>query len=93
MQAVLAFDSVKLEIRATTFTHNRLIAVYASTLRARHTTLYLSDSVSFANNIARTGGAIYMTDFSNLYSYGTEFVSNQALENGGAIMFNEASTV
>ena len=55
--------------------------------------LLISEGVSFTNNSADSGGALFLQSQSTLHAYGTLFQNNVALSNGGALMFREAGTI
>ena len=80
-----------LNLRDSKFYHNKGVPIYIS-----NQDLHINGNVKFHNNIAENGGAISVTDHSNVifHKSGTvDFTNNTAHTNGGAIFLTNHSGI
>ena len=96
-QSIVYFDqsSAKsceyLYIQNSKFYHNVGVPIYLS-----NQNLYISGNIEFDRNVAENGGAIYISDYSNVTIYKNvtvSFTRNKAIKNGGAIFLKNHSSI
>ena len=80
-----------LELHNCEFHHNKGVPIYLS-----NQDLHINGNIKFSNNIAESGGGIFISDHSNIIFYKSatvNFTNNTATNNGGAIFLTNHSSV
>ena len=90
---VIEVADMELEIRTTEFYGNKLNGTFASTMRAKGGQLVLKEGVTFTNNDANAGGALFLSHSANLTANKTDFSHNTAKRTGGAINMRDAGII
>ena len=80
-----------LELHNCEFHHNKGVPIYLS-----NQDLHVNGNIEFSNNIAESGGGIFISDLSNVIihkSATVNFTNNTATNNGGAIFLTNYSSI
>ena len=80
-----------LKLHNCEFHHNKGVPIYLS-----NQDLHINGNIEFSNNIAESGGGIFISDHSNIIFYKSatvNFTNNTATNNGGAIFLTNHSSI
>ena len=96
-ESIVYFDQASnkhyefLNLRDSKFSYNKGVPIYL-----HNQDLHIGGNVKFYNNIAEYGGAIFVSDHSNVIfhrNYIVEFTNNRSYLNGGAIFLTNSSGI